>query len=133
MTRVPYASAVDSLMYAIVCTRPDLSRVVSMISRYMHDPDRDNWGAVKWVLQYIRDTIDVGLVFEKNSTGKHECVGYVESDYAGDLDKCRFTTGYVFTLFQVPVSWRSILQSTITLSTTVAEYMAMTEAMKEAI
>ena len=57
----------------------------------------------------------------------------MDSDYAGDLDKRRSTTGYVFTFSQAPVSWRSTLQSTVALSTTEAEYMAMTEAMKEAI
>ena len=88
---------------------------------------------MKWILWYIKGTIDVGLVFEKDSTGKQECIGYVDSDYAGDLDKRQSTTGYVFTLSQAPVSWRSILQFTVVLSTTEAEYMAMTEAIKEAI
>ena len=124
MTRVPYASAVGSLMYAMVCTRPDLSQAVSMISRYMHDPGNGHWEAVKWVLRYTKGTIDVGLVFEKDSTGKQECIRYVNSDYAGDLDKCRSTTGYVFILSQAPVSWHSILQSTIALSTIKAEYIA---------
>jgi len=87
----------------------------------------------KWVLRYIKGTIDVELAFEKDSTGKKECIGYVDSDYAGDLDKRRFTTRYVFTLSQAPVSWRSILQSTIVLSTTEAEYTAMAEPMKEPI
>ena len=47
MTHMPYASAVDSLMYAMMCTRPDLSQDVSMVSRYMDDPRRDHWEAVK--------------------------------------------------------------------------------------
>ena len=126
MTRVPYASAVGSLMYVMVCTRPDLSQTVSIISRYMHDPGRGHWEAVKWVPRYIKGTIDVGLVFEKDFMGKQECIGYVNSDYAGDLDKRQFTTGYVFTLSSAPVSWRSILQSIFTLSTMKAEYIIMT-------
>ena len=89
-----------------------------MISRYMHDPGKGYWEAVKWVLWYIKGTIDVCLVFKKDSTSKQECIGYVGSDYAGDLDKFQSTTGYVFTLSQSPVSWRSILQSAIALSTT---------------
>jgi len=103
-TRVPYVSVVDCLMYATIRTRSNLSQAVSMISRYMYDPGKGHWEAVKWVLRYIKDTIDVGSVFEKNSTNKQECIGYVDSDYAGDLDKCRSTTGYVFTLSQAPVS-----------------------------
>ena len=98
MTHVPYASAVGSLMYAMVCTRPDLSQAVSMVSRYMHDPGRGHWEAVKWILRYIKGTVDEGLVFEKANDGKQECIGFVDSDYAGDLDKRRSTTGYVFTL-----------------------------------
>ena len=79
------------LMYVMMYTRPDLSQAVWMISRYMHDPGRGHWEALKWVLRYIKGTIDVGLIFEKNSAGKQECVGYVDSDYAGDLDKHRST------------------------------------------
>ena len=88
---------------------------------------------MKWVLRYIKGTIDVDLVFEKDSTGKQECVGYVDSDYTGDLDKRRSITGYVFILSQASVGWRSILQSTAALLTTEAKYMAMTEALKEVI
>ena len=108
-----------------------MSQAVSMISRYMHDPRKGHWEAVKWVLRQRYH--DVGLVCEKDYTGKQECIGYIDSDYTGDLDKLRFTTGYVFTLSQAPVSWRSILQSTVALSTTEIEYMVMTEAMKEAV
>ncbi|KAH9753759.1 hypothetical protein KPL71_015193 [Citrus sinensis] len=131
MARVPYASVVGSLMYVMVCTRPDISQAVSMVSRYMHNPGKNHWLAVKWILRYLYGTVDVGLLFKKDCG--QQCVGYCDSDFAGDLDKRRSTTGYVFTLGGGPVSWRSILQSTIALSTTEAEYMAATEAVKEAI
>jgi len=72
-------------------------------------------------------------VFKKDTWGKQTCIRYINSDYAGDLDKRQFMTGYVFTLSHAPVNWRSILHSTVALSTTKAEYMAMTEAMKEVI
>ena len=77
MTHVPYATVVGSLMYAIVCTRLDLSQAVSMVSKYMQDPCRGHWEAVKRILRYIKDTIDVGLVFKKNFTSKQECIRYV--------------------------------------------------------
>ena len=64
---------------------------------------------------------------------KKECIRYVDSNYSGDLDKCQSAMGYVFTLSQVPVSWRSILQFTVALFTTEAEYMTMMEVMKETI
>ncbi|KAL0433193.1 UNVERIFIED_CONTAM: Retrovirus-related Pol polyprotein from transposon TNT 1-94 [Sesamum latifolium] len=131
MSRVPYANAVGSLMYAMLCTRPDISQAVGLVSRYMHDPGKEHWQAVKWIFRYIQNIVDVGLVFEQENS---QCViGYCDSDFAGDLDKRRSTTGYVFTLAKAPVSWRSTLQSTVALSTTEAEYMAITEAVKEAI
>ena len=113
--------------------KTDLSQAVSMASRYVHDPDMGHLEAVRWILQYIKDTINVGLVFVKDTIGKKECIRYVNSDYAGDHDKRRSMTGYVFIFIQAPVSWYSILQFTVTLSTTEAEYMAITEAMKETI
>jgi len=88
---------------------------------------------VEWILRYVKDTIDVSLVFKKDVTGKQQCIKYIDFNYAGDLDKCQSTTGYVFTLSQVPVSWHSTLQSTVTLSTIDAKHIAMTEAMKVTI
>ena len=79
-----------------------------MINRYIYDPGKGHWEAITWVLWYIKGTLDVRLVFEKDSTGKQEFIRYVDSDYAGDLDKRRSTIDYVFTLSQAPVSWRFI-------------------------
>ena len=99
----------------------------------MHDPRKGRWQTVKWILRYIHSTTDIGLKFERDDRLGQNLVGYVDSDYAGDLDKRHSTTGYVFTLAKGPVSWRSTLQSTVALSTTEVEYMAVTEAFKEAI
>ncbi|KAK8352758.1 hypothetical protein V6Z12_A05G114100 [Gossypium hirsutum] len=117
----------------MVCTRPDISQAVGVVSRYMHDPGKGHWQAVKWILRYLRKTVDVGLIFEQDEALGQFVVGYVDSDFAGDLDKRRSTTGYLFTLAKAPVSWKSTLQSTVAVSTTEAEYMAVTEAVKEAI
>jgi len=81
-------------------------------------------------LLHIYNTVDVGLVFKQEDN--QSVVGYCDSDFAGDMDKRRSTTGYVFTFAKAPVSWKSTLQSTVALSTTEAEYMAITEAVKEA-
>ncbi|KAE8673094.1 hypothetical protein F3Y22_tig00111812pilonHSYRG00176 [Hibiscus syriacus] len=128
MAKVPYANAVGSLMYAMVCTRPDISQAVGVVSSYMHDPGERHWQVVKWILRYLQQTVDVGLVFEQDEALGQCMVGYADSDYAGDLDKRRSTTGYLFTLAKAPVSWKSTLQSTVALSTTEAEYMAVSEA-----
>jgi len=132
MKKIPYASAVGCLMYAMVCTRPDLAQAMSVVSKYMSNPGREHWQAVKWIIRYLKGTRNKSIMFERQHDDA--CItGFVDSDYAGDLDKRRSTTGYVFTCGGGPVSWRSMLQKVSALSTTEAEYMALTEAAKEAI
>ncbi|GKV37057.1 hypothetical protein SLEP1_g45126 [Rubroshorea leprosula] len=133
MAHVPYASPVGSLMYAMVCTRLDISHAVSVVSRFMANPGKGHWEAVKWILRYLQGTIDVGLVYDRSANPSGNVVGFVDSDFAGDLDKRRSTTGYVFTLLGCAISWKATLQSTVALSTTEVEYMAITEAIKEAL
>ena len=133
MAHVPFASLVGSFMYAMVCTQLNISQAVSMVSHYMHDPRKGHWQAAKWIMRYILGAVDLGLKFERNDNVGSHLVGYVDSDFVGDLDKRRSTKGYMFTLSKAPMSWRSTLQSTVALSTTEAEYMVVIEAIKEAI
>ncbi|RDX85720.1 hypothetical protein CR513_33050, partial [Mucuna pruriens] len=130
MSRVPYASAVGSLMYAMICTRPDFAQAVGVVSKFMGNPGGEHWNAIKRILRYIKGTSGVALCY-----GGSELLvrGYVDSDFAGDVDKRKSTTGYVFTIAGGAVSWLSKLQDVIALSTTEAEYMAATQACKEAI
>jgi hypothetical protein len=137
MSKVPYASAVGCLMYAMVCTRPDLAHAVStvskyMASKYMANPGKQHWNAVKWIFRYLKGTTDYGITFVRQKSDL-SVVGYVDADYAGDLDDKRSTTGYVFTLAGGPICWKSMIQSTVAMSTTEAEYMAAAEATKEAL
>nr|GEW33082.1 hypothetical protein [Tanacetum cinerariifolium] len=82
MSRVPYSSAVGSLMYAMVCTRPNLAHVVSVVSRYMHNPGKMHLEAIKCILRYLKETSNIGLSFEKGRASPNGVVGYVDSDYA---------------------------------------------------
>uniref|UniRef100_A0A2N9FN54 Integrase catalytic domain-containing protein n=1 Tax=Fagus sylvatica TaxID=28930 RepID=A0A2N9FN54_FAGSY len=132
MSKVSYASAVGCLMYAMVCTRPDLAHAVSIVSRYMANPGREHWNAVKWIFRYLKGTAEHGILFSRQP-GTNSVVGYVDADYAGEVDDRRSTTGYVFTLSGGPICWKSTLQSIVAMSTTEAEYMAVAEAAKEAL
>lgn len=98
----------------------------------MANPGREHWRAVKWIFRYLRGTSDYGIVFAKQQA-QISAVGFVDSDYAGSLDDRRSTTGYVFTLVGGPVCYRSMTQAIVALSTTESEYMALTEAGKEAL
>ena len=131
MQKTPYASAIGNLMYAMVCTRPDIAHAVGVVSRFMGDPGKEHWEAVKWILRYLKGTTDQALCFEGK---KVELAGYVDADLASsDLDRRRSTTGYVFTLGGTAISWASKLQKVVALSTTEAEYVAVTEASKEMV
>ena len=97
MSRVPYATAVGPLIYVMVCTRPDIAYAVSTVSRLMSNPGEQHWEIVKWVLRYLRGTARIGLVFQRLKTEKHKLLqGYIDADYAGDLDQRKSMTGYVF-------------------------------------
>ena len=127
MSRVPYSSAVGSLMYAMVCTRPDIAHAVGVVRRYMNNPGKEHWEAVKWILRYLRGTATYALCF-----GGLDIVlrGYVDSDIAGDKDNRRSTKGYVFTIGGTSVSWISKLQKIVSLSTMEEKYVAATKASK---
>lgn len=128
MEKIPYASAVGSLMYAMVCTRPDISHAVGVVSRYMSNPGFEHWNAVRWILRYLVVTKDMALCY----TGADiQLRGFVDSDMAGDIDSRKSTTGYVFTLGSAAISWMSRLQKIVALSTTEAEYVVAVEACKE--
>ncbi|XP_047342801.1 secreted RxLR effector protein 161-like [Impatiens glandulifera] len=131
MTRVPYVSTVGSLMYVMVCTRPDLTQAVSVVRRFMVQLGKEHRKSMKRIFRYLRGTFDVGFIYG----GDTQCliIGYLDSDYVGDVDSRRSMTSYVFTLRGSIFSWKETMQPTMTLSTTKAEYMALTEAVKKGI
>ena len=130
MSNVPYASAIGNLMYAMVCTRPDIAHVVGVVSSFMSRPRKQHWEAVKWILRYLRGSFDTCLCFTSESLKLQD---YVDADFAGDIDGRKSTTGLVFTLGGTAISWVSNLQKIVILSTTKVEYVAATETGKEMI
>eukprot|EP00253_Pinus_taeda_P027315 PITA_27315 len=135
MSCVPYASAVGSLMYAMVYTRPEIAYAVGVLSRFMSKPENEHWTAMKWVFRYLRGTSDYDSCYQ-GRLGFDKVLdirGFVDADWARDLDQRRSTSGYVFNLFGGAIIWLSKKQSVVALSTTEAEYMAATHASKEAV
>ena len=130
MRGIPYASAVESLMYAMLCTMPDICFAIGMVSRYQSDPGEEHWIVVKHIFKYLRRTRDYMLVFQDESLVP---IGYTDSDFQSDRESRKSTSGYVFTLGGGAVSWRCVKQSSIADSTMEAKYIAASEASKEAI
>ena len=135
MSHVPYASVVGSFMYVMVCTRPDIAHAVGVLSRYMSKPGKEHWTTVKRVFRYLRGTTDFAICYQGRPGLKREIniQGFANVDWAGDLDRRRSTSGYVFNLFGGAISWMSRRQAVVALSTTEAEYMVATDASKEAV
>ena len=128
--RLQYQSAVGSLMYAMLGTRPDLAYAVSVVSRYASRPNNSHWQAFKRIFQYIKGTLDLELTFKGPLK---PLAGYTDADWAGDLDTRRSTSGFLFNLGSGAISWSSKRQPTVALSSCEAEYMGQTQAIKEAV
>lgn len=116
-----YKQIIGSLMY-VTATRPDIMYVISFLSRFMDCPIELHYNTTKRVLRYLKGTTNFGILYRKG--GKEQMIGYTDSDYAGDLDDRKSTSGYVFLMSSGVVSWLSKKQPIVTLSTTEAEFVA---------
>jgi len=74
ISHISYSSTVGSLMYDMVCTRPHLSYVVSVVSRFIYDPGKNHGDAVKWILPYVKGSLDKGLVFDRSESTTFDIV-----------------------------------------------------------
>ena len=130
MQAIPYASVVGSLMYAQICTRPDISFAVGMLGRYQSNPGLDHWKVAKKVLRYLQGTKEYMLTYRRSD--HLEVIGYSDSDYAGCVDTRKSTCGYMYLLAGGAISWKSVKQSVIATSTMEAKFVACFEAMVQA-
>ena len=116
-------------MYATIETRADIGFAVTTLSRFNQNPMSKHIAAAKRVLRYLKGTIDYGITY-----GLEEGLrGYTDADWATNEETRRSVGAYVFILYGGAISWSSKLQLTVALSSCEAEYMAQTQASKEAI
>nr|KYP55970.1 Retrovirus-related Pol polyprotein from transposon TNT 1-94 [Cajanus cajan] len=116
-----FRSLVGSLRY-LTSTRPDLMLSVGITSKFMEDPSYTHWKALKRILRYVRGSLSLGLFYSKSDD--YQLVGYSDSDWCGDVDDRKSTSGYVFLLENTAFTWLSKKQPIVTLSTCEAEYVA---------
>lgn len=117
----------------MISTIPELSYSTSLVSRYMTNPGKRHWEALKWILRYPKGTQEAGLLCKLNQADDNEIYGFVNSGIAGDLDKRRSLSGYLFLFGENLRSWKATLQPVVALSLTEPEYIAFSEAIKEGI
>ncbi len=130
MADKPYRALVGSLLFAAVCTRTDISQAVAALCRFQQNPGPEHWKAGKRALRYTVGSASLGLTFG-GGNNVFELVGWCDADFAGDPDTRRSTTGYVFYLCGGVISYKSMLQKAVTLSTCEAEYDAAAQAARE--
>ena len=103
MSCVPYASAVGSLMYAMLCTRPDIAHAVEVFSKFMSIPGKEHWTTMKWVFRYLCGTSDYGLCYQGRPGLERvlDICGFFDADWARDLDQRRSTSGMCLAYLEV--------------------------------
>ncbi|KAL0427890.1 UNVERIFIED_CONTAM: Retrovirus-related Pol polyprotein from transposon TNT 1-94 [Sesamum latifolium] len=129
MSNIPYASAVGSIQYAVHCTRLDVAYALSVSSRYQACAGEAHWGSVKSILKYLKRTKDMFLIYDG---GELILKGYSDAIFQLDDDDAKSQSGFVFKLNGGMVACKSFKQDTTSDSTTEAEYIAASEATKEA-
>jgi hypothetical protein len=121
-------------MYLVVGTRPHIAFAVATLSKYNARPTVEHLAAAKRLLRYVKRTSSLALFFTRSdSESGGSLTEFTDSDYAGDADDRKSTSGYAFLLAGAAISWRSQKQKVVALSSTEAEYVGYAEATKEAI
>ncbi|KAH0816778.1 hypothetical protein GEV33_006013 [Tenebrio molitor] len=132
--KLTYQSLVGSLMYLVVSTRPDIAYAVSMLSQFNTNfgEEHFNTGVLRneFLLRYLKNTENLSLMFKKSG---QELVGYTDADWSASMNDRRSYTGSIFNFANAAVSWELRKQRTVAMSSTEAEYMALSESTKEAI
>ena len=125
--RQRYQFAIGSLMYAMIGTRPDIAFAVSALSQHNSNPGATHWTAVRRIFWYLSSTKTLGLIY-----GSVLCAGYTDADWGAGENR-KSIGGYVFHINGAAVSWASKKQPSVALSSTEAEYMALTQGVKESL
>ena len=126
-----YQSMVGSLLYAAITTRPDIAQAVGAVSKFNSCPTEAHLTAVKRIFRYLKGTIDLCIKYERSADNR--LVGFSDADWAGDLTDRHSTTGNLFMMSGAAIDWISKKQPVVALSTTEAEYVALSAATQEAV
>ena len=123
-----YQSAVGSLLYLSIVTRPDTTYAVNNMAEFCDKPTKQHWVAIKCIFRYLKGTQKYGFLYNRSDSN---CVGFSDADWGGDLDDRKSTSGYVFQVGGTAISWRSKKQACVALSTAEAEYIALASTAQE--
>ncbi|CAM8913901.1 unnamed protein product [Rhodiola kirilowii] len=129
VSQLEYSRVIGSLMYAMTSTRPDIAFAVGKLSRYTSNPSVDHWQAVHRILQYLKGTMNLGLVYSKFPS---VIEGFSDAIWISNEEHHSSTSGWVFLLGGGAISWASKKQTCISSSTMEYEFVSLAVASKEA-
>lgn len=129
--KVPYQRAIGSLLYVSERTRPDIAFAVNYASRYNQNHSSAHWQAVKRIFRYLRGTMHLKLKYRCG--GLADLHGFTDADWASEIDERRSVSGFVFKLSGGAISWQSKRQAIVALSSTEAEYIALSSVVCESL
>ena len=118
-------------MYAAIGTRPDIAYAVQHLSQFTSRPSTAHITAVKRVFRYLNGTHTLGLTYQSDDA--NTLIGYTDADWASSPVDHRSISGYIYTLAGGAISWSSLKQRSVALSSMESEYMALAHATKEAV
>ncbi|KAM2838666.1 hypothetical protein COP1_030352 [Malus domestica] len=129
ISQLEYSQVIESLMYLMNSTRPDLAYAVSRLSRYTSNPAKEHWDALVRVLRYLKNTLDYRLHYTKYP---HVVEGFNDANWISNTTESKSTSGYVFSLRGAAISWKSSKQKCIARFTMEYEFIALDLAGEEA-
>ena len=128
---VQYASEVGALMYLMLGSRPDLSFAIGQTCRYVKNPSDEHRAALEHIKRYVNTTQSIGLAYKRDNN--LQLCAYVDADWAGDTSDSKSTTGYLISMDETPIYWRSLKQKTISKSSCEAELTAMDTCLNDVL
>lgn len=131
-TQHPYKELLGCLQYLAITTRPDICAAVSALSKYQSRPSDAHWSGLKRILRYLRGTMDTCIVYQHQNNA-NVLIGYADADFANDEDNRKSVSGYAFQVYGNLVAWATKKQQTVSLSSSEAELIALSCAVKEGL
>lgn len=127
---IPYREAVGSLMFVATVSRPDITYAVNQASRFLNNPGKRHWMAVKRILRYLKGTANNGILYDGNNS---KLKVYTDADFANNTDNRKSISGYISILSNAPITWSSKQQKCVARSTAEAEYVSASDAAQEVV
>lgn len=129
MSKTKYRRLIGNLLYISQHTRPDITYGVNYLSRFQNNPTEEHYAGVKRIIRYLAGTPNYGLLFTRDNN--EDLYGYADASWGEDIEDRKSTTGYCFMVCGKIIQWRSCKQSIVAMSSCEAEYISLSETVRE--